>query len=84
MLKKLIQTLEDWKKEKILDSEKLKKIHTAIEYSELIVYASIEFTLRDINNSTRIVIEKEKISLMNINENELKEKLDSIVKRISL
>lgn len=65
-MKNKIKIIKEWMSETIMDSTKLKKIHTAIENNDLIVYASIQFKLNNetnqsytamIHEETRIVFE---------------------------
>jgi len=77
MKKELFDTILNWLNEKIINSDKLKFAKTCIENEEPILYASIVFKTN--GNSYK---NEKRISLKNIDENELKNSLDEIVNEV--
>jgi len=84
MRDELLTVITNWLNEKLMDSDQLKKIKTAIENDELIIYGCVEFILNNTAGQKRIIREENRISLKNITEKELKDKLDALVERIKI
>ena len=85
MSQELINVISVWVQDELIDSTGLKKIKTAIENGELVIYGSIEFVLNNELNRTRTIIKEEsRIVLTNLETDRLREKLDELVGNVNI
>jgi len=78
----ILKIVTNWLSEPLAGSTRIKKVTSAIEDGQPIIYASIKFVLIRHDNSRREVTEESRIPFGDISEADLIGILDALVERI--